>query len=363
MKQATEEQTEPIRQARLPERKLVAHRRTKLTPSPGSLEPDLLFTLASRNNISLPSTAEDAAFETTSSLLARYRRFTSLDDFLHYYFIGMSVLITAADFESLAYAYFSRAHADGVVHAEVFFDPQAHTSRGVAYETVLAGFTTARKRAQADFGISSELIVCMLRHLPVSDCEAMYQTALADLESGVIAGLGLSSTEKGNPPTLFAGPYEDAVKRGIHRTAHAGEEAGVEYMASALHDLQVERVDHGIKLTESPAVLAEFVARRVLVTMCPLSNVELRCVRRIADLPVRAYLDAGVRFSINSDDPAYFGGYILDNFCAVQDAFALTPRQWETIVANSIAGSWCGEQRKKDMLDGLKAVMGKRLVE
>jgi adenosine deaminase len=325
----------------------------------GSLEPSLLFELARRNNIALPSSSEDAAFESTTTLLARYRRFTSLDDFLHYYFIGMSVLITSADFESLAYAYFTRAHADGVMHAECFFDPQAHTARGVDYQTVLTGFTAARQRALADFGITSELIVCILRHLPPTAGQDMYTAALPDFQSGGIAGLGLSSTEKGNPPALFRSAFEDAHRRGIHRTAHAGEEAGVDYMASALHDLHVERVDHGIKLTESAAVLQEFVDRRILVTMCPLSNVELRCAEKVADLPIRTYLDAGVRFSINSDDPAYFGGYILDNFCAVHDAFHLTTKEWRTIVENSIEGSWCGDERKRDMLDALRAVVEK----
>ncbi|KIW19249.1 adenosine deaminase [Exophiala spinifera] len=325
----------------------------------GSLEPDLLFTLAKRNNIALPAPEVDASFASVDTLLARYRRFTSLDDFLHYYFIGMSVLVTAADFESLAYAYFGRAAADGVAHAEVFFDPQAHTSRGVSYATVVSGFRAAQARATADFNLTSELIVCILRHLPPADGAAMYAAAVPDLESGAVKGLGLSSTELGNPPALFTEPFLDAEARGFHRTAHAGEEADVSYMAEALRELHIQRVDHGIKLTQSPEVLAEFVARDVLVTMCPLSNVELRCVKRVADLPIRTYLDRGVKFSINSDDPAYFGGYILDNYCAVQDAFDLSKPEWETIVRNSINGSWCGDDRKKEMISALEQVMAK----
>ncbi|OAP64364.1 adenosine deaminase [Fonsecaea erecta] len=305
----------------------------------GSLEPSLLFDLASRNKIALPSPAEDPAFASVDTLLARYRRFTSLDDFLHYYFIGMSVLVTRADFEALAYEYFRRAHRDGVVHAEVFFDPQAHTSRGVAYGDVL--------------------IVCVLRHLPVDDGARMYREALPHLEAGVIKGLGLSSTEKGNPPHLYRDIYADAQRRGFNRTAHAGEEAGVDYMASALHDLAVTRVDHGIKLPEDAAVMALFAQRRVMVTMCPLSNVELRCVRRVADLPVRTYLDHGVPFSINSDDPAYFGGYVLDNHCAVQDAFALDKADWATIVGHAIDGSWCDDERKAELRKHLADVMVK----
>ena len=333
--------------------------RLRLIPprTTGSLEPSLLFDLASRNAISLPSTKDDPSFESVDTLLSRYRRFTSLDDFLHYYFIGMSVLLHAADFEALAYAYFQRAHADGVVHAEVFFDPQAHTSRGVEYRTIVEGFTAAQERAKADFQITSELIVCVLRHLPVSDGMDMYRAAIPDLASGVIRGLGLSSTELGNPPSKYKAIYDDALQRGFNRTAHAGEEADVSYMSSALHDLHVTRVDHGIKLAQDPNVMAEFARRKIMVTMCPLSNVELRCVSKIAELPVRIYLDNGVKFSVNSDDPAYFGGYILDNYCAVQEAFGLSRVEWERVVRDGIKGSWCDEQRKGEMIGLLEGVI------
>ncbi|KIW31090.1 adenosine deaminase, variant [Cladophialophora immunda] len=323
----------------------------------GSLEPSLLFDLAARNNISLPSPAEDPSFESIDTLLARYQRFTSLDDFLHYYFIGMSVLVTPADFEALAYEYFRRAHRDGVVHAEVFFDPQAHTSRGVAYAAIVDGFAAAQRRARADFAITSELIVCVLRHLPVEDGARMYRDAIPHLESGVVRGLGLSSTEKGNPPHLYRDIYADAAARGFRRTAHAGEEAGVDYMASALHHLDVMRVDHGIKLPEDAAVMALFAQRGIMVTMCPLSNVELRCVPTVAALPIRTYLDNGVRFSINSDDPAYFGGYVLDNHCAVQDAFGLDKKEWERIAGHAIDGSWCSDERKAELRKHLEDVM------
>lgn len=271
----------------------------------------------------------------------------------------MSVLITSSDFESLAYEYFVRAAADGVHHAEVFFDPQAHTSRAVRYDTIVDGFTAAQRRAKADFGITSELIVCILRHLPVEDGHRMYEAAIPHLESGMVKGLGLSSTEKGNPPHLYKDTYADAKSRGFNRTAHAGEEAGVDYMASALYDLHVTRVDHGIKLPHDEGVMAVFAARGVMVTMCPLSNVELRCVKSVAELPIRTYLDNGVRFSVNSDDPAYFGGYILDNYCAVQDAFGLSMAEWEGVVRNSIEGSWCDEARKSELVGALEGVMGR----
>lgn len=323
----------------------------------GSLSPALLFDLAARNNISLPS--DDAAFSSPGTLLDRYSRFTSLDDFLHYYFIGMSVLLTSEDFESLAYNYFSKAHSQRVVHAEVFFDPQAHTSRGVELSTIVSGFQRARERAKVDFGITSELIVCLLRHLPPAECHQAYLEARPYLESGEVKGLGLSSTELNNPPSLFAQSYNDAFSKGFNLTAHAGEEADVSYMASAVSDLHCTRVDHGVKLPEDPALLAQFAANRTLVTMCPLSNVELRVFRSVSELPIRQYLEAKVPFSINSDDPAYFGGYVQENFCAVQEAFGMGVEDWSRIVMDSILLSWCSEERKDEMLKELSDTLAK----
>ena len=314
----------------------------------GSLEPALLFKLANENGIELPSDT-DPAFASVDSLLERYKHFTSLDDFLHYYFIGMSSLKKEADFETLAWEYFVRAKADGVMHAEVFMDPQIHAERGVEYSTVVDGFTTACKRAETELGITTELIVCFMRHLPVSSAETLYQKALPDLRSGRVSGIGLSSAEKGNPPALFKSIYASAGTEGIRRTAHAGEEADVSYMRDALESLSIQRVDHGIKLVDDLDLMAEYVAKNILVTMCPLSNVRLQCVKDVKELPIRAYLDNRVRFSINSDDPAYFGAYILDNYCAVQEAFGLDMEEWTSIITASIHGSWCSEARKEEM--------------
>jgi len=323
----------------------------------GALSPQVLFTLATRNNISLPT--DDPAYASVAALSARYRRFTSLDDFLHYYYIGMSVLIHASDFEDLAMDYFRRAAAQNVMHAEVFFDPQAHTSRGVAYSTVLSGFTAARRRAEAEFDISTELICCFLRHLPVPDCMAAFtsppvQASFAD--RSVIA-IGLDSSEAAFPPSLFAEIYAKAREIGIHRTAHAGEEGTPSYIASALDDLHAQRIDHGVRAAEDPELLLRLASQGTLLTLCPLSNVCLGAVPAIADLPVRAFLDAGVQFSINSDDPAYFGGYILENYCAVQEAFGLEVGEWEGIAMAGIQGSWCGEERKEVMLRRLREVV------
>ncbi|KAK5132379.1 hypothetical protein LTR08_009150 [Meristemomyces frigidus] len=324
----------------------------------GALTPAILFQLAAKNNIQLPS--DDPAFASPSTLADRYNRFTSLDDFLHYYYIGMSVLVGASDFEALAWDYFTHASADGVMHAEVFFDPQAHLSRGIEYNVVLSGFMAARERAKSEFGITSELICCFLRHLPAADCLATYNLGdvQASFTNGTIIGIGLDSSESGFPPELFKDIYQAAKALGLERTAHAGEEGPATYIKSALDDLDVGRIDHGIRLAEDPSLHSRVAEQKTLLTVCPISNVLLRCVSSVAELPIRKFLDQGVRFSINSDDPAYFGNnYILANFCAVQDAFALSEDEWVGITEAAIHGSWCSQERKEEMLVRLKAVV------
>lgn len=323
----------------------------------GSLSPSLLFRLAAQNSITLPSSTVDASFSCPESLLDRYTRFTSLDDFLHYYLIGMSVLLKADDFEALAWEYFLRAKADGVLHAEVFFDPQAHTGRNVAYRTVLEGFITACRRAEHELGISTMLILCFLRHLPVKSAEETFEAAKEDLKNGSLAGIGLDSSEKDFPPELFRTVYASAKEAGIRRTAHAGEEGPASYVRGAISSLDIQRIDHGIRLAEDVALMADVARKKMLVTMCPLSNVRLRCVKSVDELPIRKFLDAGVRFSINSDDPAYFGGYILDNYCSVQEAFGLTIQEWNAVARAGIEGSWCGKDRKDELLQRLESVI------
>ncbi|KAL8794196.1 MAG: hypothetical protein Q9195_003264 [Heterodermia aff. obscurata] len=325
----------------------------------GSLSPQLLFALATRNQIALPSAAEDASFASPEALLDRYTHFTSLDDFLHYYYVGMSALIHAQDFEDLASEYFLRAKADGVVHAEVFFDPQAHTGRGVSYETVRQGFTKACQKAQEQLGISTKLILCFLRHLPVKNGQQTLTEAKHDLLSGALSGIGLDSSEKGNPPGAWRDIYAEAKGCGIKRTAHAGEEGPVEYIREAVTELDVERIDHGIRLADDDDLMSEIAARHLLVTVCPLSNVRLQCVGSVQQLPIRQFLDAGVDFSINSDDPAYFGGYILDNYCAVQEAFELSKDEWGRIAKASVQGSWCDDGRKAAISVQLEEVLEK----
>lgn len=322
----------------------------------GTLEPSLLFELAVKNHVRLPDTSDFASVE---SLVERYARFTSLDDFLHYYFIGMSCLVEVDDFEELAMQYFRRARIQNVLCAEVFFDPQCHTARGIAYNTVVEGFTKACSRAERELGIITKLILCFLRHLPPSSAEDHYAQAKPDLLGGRLAAVGLSGSERGRPPSLFKSVFLSAETDGVKRTAHAGEEAEVSYMREALEHLHVQRIDHGIRLADDLDLLAEVARRKILITMCPISNLKLRCVKSVADLPIRLYLDNGVRFSINSDDPAYFGAYVLDNYCAVQEAFDLTRQDWAGIVEASIEGSWCSDDQKAAMLGQLRNHLGK----
>ena len=322
----------------------------------GALSASTMFALAKRNSINLPTT--DSAFSSPAALSSRYENFTSLDDFLHYYYIGMSVLINASDYEDLAYDYFTHAAAANLMHAELFFDPQAHTSRGVTYTTILSGFESARERALEDYKITSELIVCFLRHLPIPDCISTFNDPAlqSSLRTRKVIGIGLDSSEANFPPELFTDIYTSAKELGAHRTAHAGEEGPPSYVTTALDDLHVQRIDHGLRIAESETLMSRIAAEGIMLTLCPLSNLRLGGVKRIADLPVRTFLHKGVRFSVNSDDPAYFGGYIGENFCAVQEAFDLSVEDWVGIVRWSVEGSWCGSDRKREIMDRLEEV-------
>ncbi|EPE07618.1 adenosine deaminase [Ophiostoma piceae UAMH 11346] len=366
----------------------------------GSLSPELLFELAARNGVTLP-VAEDDSFASTEALYARYARFTSLDDFLHYYYIGMSVLQTAADFETLAMEYFKKAHAANVRHAEIFFDPQVHLARGISLADVVRGLRAASLRATAELGgMTSLLIPCLLRHLPVADSgelvsqlregywaggdeQKQEETVVNALEAafegdkdavslrGALAGLGLCSSERDLPPTLWREVYQEArrhsvssaekptlARRGATRlTAHAGEEGPAEYITLALDHLGAQRIDHGVAAATDPAVMERLAREQILLTVCPISNVCLRVTKSVKEVPIRTFLDANVPFSINSDDPAYFGGYIQENYCAVQEAHDLSVDDWATIVRNSIRLSWCDDARKQVVLDEIDSVL------
>lgn len=318
----------------------------------GCLSPAILFHLAKKNSIALPDPALRPEYTSVKTLEQRYEKFESLQDFLDCHYLAMSVLMDAADFEMLAWTYYENAHADGVHHAEAFFDPQSHTTRGIPLETVVQGYEAAGRRAEAEFGMSTSLILCFLRHLPVESANETLQAAASSgvfsKDSSVIA-VGLDSSEVPFPPHLFQDPYKQAKNLGIHRTAHAGEEGDPSYIRQALDLLDCERIDHGLRLAEDADLMREVASRKILCTLCPLSNVYLRCVDKIADLPIRRFLDAGVPFSLNSDDPAYFGGYILNNYCAVQEAFNLSVEEWRSIARASIEGSWISQERRSTL--------------
>lgn len=324
----------------------------------GCLTPQLIFQLSQRNNKPLPDPATNPAYESVEALTSRYHHFTSLDDFLSFYFEGMGVLLHESDFEDLAWNYFQKAAKDGVHHAEVFFDPQVHQKRGISYSTVSNGFVAGCKRAERELGMTTRLILCFVRHLPVHSARDVYEEALnkGDFESnsGRVHGIGWSSTEVGPPKDMFRELYASASAKGIPLTAHAGEEGDPTYISTAL-ELGAQRIDHGIRVVEDPTLMKRVAEEGILLTVCPLSNVRLRTVDSLKNVPIRTFLDNGVHFSINSDDPAYFGGYILDNYCAVQEAFGLSVREWRRIAETSVKKSWVGDDRKDELLRRIDA--------
>ena len=294
----------------------------------GSLEPELMFALARRNRIQLP-------FASVEALRAAYS-FERLQDFLDLYYQGAAVLRTEADFHDLAAAYFERAAADNVRHAEIFFDPQTHTARGVPLGVVMEGLLAGMAEAQATHGVTSKLILCFLRHLPEEDAFATLAEAEPWLDR--IVAVGLDSSELGHPPGKFARVFAAAAERGLKRVAHAGEEGPAAYVTEALDLLQVDRLDHGNRSLEDAALTERLAREAMTLTVCPLSNLRLCVVPRIEDHPIARMLRRGLRATVNSDDPAYFGGYINDNYRAV--APLLTRADLITLARNSFLGSF-----------------------
>lgn len=326
----------------------------------GAMTPELLYSLASRNSISLPDPATNPIYASQATYAERLSKTDAYDDlasFLELYFIAVAVLRYETDFHELAMTYFRRAARDNVRHAEVFFDAQSHTDRGVPLSTVIAGFKSACAEAEANLGMTTKLIMCFVRHLPPIEAVEAYKAARPDLLNGSLGGIGLASEEKGYPPELFTDLYDLAVKDGIHRTAHAGEEVGPESVIGALEHLHAERIDHGRTIPQDPNLLKRVSEDQTLITLCPLSNLKLQGVKSLEQLPVRVFLDAGVKFSINSDDPGYFGGWTLDNYCAVQSSFNLTIDEWRWICTAAIEGSWCDEGRRNELMQELEKVI------
>ncbi len=295
----------------------------------GSLEPELMFALARRNGIRLPYPSVEA--------LRQAYQFRNLQDFLDIYYQGMSVLITEQDFYDLAFAYLERARADNVRHVEMFFDPQGHTSRGIAFATVVGGLHRAIIDAGRELGVRASLIMCFLRHLDEADAERTLDSALAFKDR--IVGVGLDSSEAGNPPSKFKHVFGRAREAGFFLSAHAGEEGPPSYVWEALDVLGVERIDHGIRSMEDQALVGRLAREGLPLTVCPLSNLRLRVVDDLAHHPLRRMLDKGLVATVNSDDPAYFGGYVNQNYHAVSDALRLGRDEIAAIVRNGIRAS------------------------
>lgn len=300
----------------------------------GSLEPEQMFEFARRNGVDLP-------FANVEEVRAAYA-FSNLQDFLDIYYKGAQVLLTRQDFHDLAMAYFQKVAADGARHAEIFFDPQTHTERGVAFEVVADGLLAAMDRAQAELGVSSKLILCFLRHLSEEDAFATLHQAEPYLDR--IVGVGLDSSEVGHPPAKFEQVFAAARARGLKVVAHAGEEGPPDYVYEALDLLQVDRIDHGNRALEDEALTQRLVREGMTLTVCPLSNLKLCVVDDLAAHPIRRMLQLGLRATVNSDDPAYFGGYLAQNWIEAARAVDLSRDELVTLARNSFTGSFLSDE-------------------
>jgi adenosine deaminase len=311
----------------------------------GTLEPETVFALAERNGVALP-------YADLADLRGRYE-FTDLQSFLDLLYANQSVLRTAADFEELAASYLLRAAQGGVRHAEVFFDPQPHLERGVALADVVDGLAAGIARAERDHGVTAALISCFHRDRTGEDALATLEQLVA-IDAPII-GIGLDSTEVGNPASKFTAVYARAAELGLHRVAHAGEEGGAGFVADALDLLGAERIDHGIQAVDDPDLITRLITQQVPLTVCPLSNVRLRCVDTLADHPLPALLEAGIVATVNSDDPAYFGGYVEDNYAALRETLGFDDATLARLARNSVTASFLPVERKGALLAEIDA--------
>ena len=306
----------------------------------GTLEPEMMFELARKHRLALP-------YASVEQLRQAYS-FSNLQSFLDIYYQGADVLRDEDDFHALTSAYVRRAHADGVVHAEIFFDPQTHTARGVPFATVIGGIHSALEEARRALGITHRLILCFLRHLSAQDAMTTLEQALPHVCA--ITAVGLDSSEAGHPPSKFAEVFARARSEGLLTVAHAGEEGPPEYVSEALDLLQVKRVDHGVRSAEDPALLARLVRDRVPLTVCPLSNVRLRVFDRMEDHNLKHLLRQGLCVTVNSDDPAYFGGYVAENYLAAFRALVLSRADIVQLASNSFEASFLPQAEKEGWL-------------
>lgn len=303
----------------------------------GTFEPELMFAIAHRNNIQLP-------YATVAELKKAYE-FANLQEFLDLYYAGAGVLVYEQDFYDLARAYFDRVHGQGVVHAEIFFDPQAHTERGVSFETVLKGITRAMDDVREAYGFSSGLILSILRHLSEESALQTLDEALPYKQYFI--GIGLDSSELGHPPVKFKRVFEMARAEGLKALAHAGEEGPPSYIWEALRELQVDRLDHGNRSLEDDELVNELIRRRIALTLCPLSNLKLQVIKEMQQHPIKKMMDRGMLVTVNSDDPAYFGGYINENYEAISEALNLSIDDLQQLAINSFEASFLPDEEKK----------------
>lgn len=314
----------------------------------GSLEPELMWELAARNGVELP-------FDSVEHARASYE-FDDLQSFLDIYYRGAGVLRTERDFHDMTAAYLGRAHADNVRHAEIFFDPQTHTERGVPLEAVVEGIAAALADAERDLGMSTGLILCFLRHLPAEQALATFEQARPYLDR--LVAVGLDSSERDHPPRAFREVFDRARAEGLLTVAHAGEEGPPEYIREALDLLGVSRIDHGVRCLEDERLVERLAAERVPLTVCPLSNVKLRVFPTMADHNLRQLLERGLAVTINSDDPAYFGGYVTDNYLAAADALGLDQAEVVGLARNAVEASFTTDAAKRALLAEIDTVAG-----
>ena len=306
----------------------------------GSLEPELMFKLSKRNKVEIP-------FRNVDEIRSAYN-FTNLDSFLKIYYEGSNVLIFEEDFFDLTWEYILRCKQDNIVHTEIFFDPQSHIPRGVSFDTVINGIDKALKKAERDFGITSKVIMCFLRHLDEESCFDVLKQACNFKDK--IVGVGLDSSEKGNPPTKFQSLFEQAMKEGFLTVAHAGEEGPPKYIWDSLNLLKIKRVDHGIQCLKDEKLVERLVKDQIPLTVCPLSNVKLCVFDRLKNHNLKKMLDSGLRVMVNSDDPAYFGGYLNKNLIETSKALNLKLEDVKKLIENSFKSSFLNEENKRDWL-------------
>ena len=317
----------------------------------GSLEPEMMFALAKRNGVALP-------YASVEEVSAAYQ-FNNLQEFLDLYYLGMQALVEEQDFYDLTLAYLERVHADNVRHVEIFFDPQGHTERGVAFDTVITGILRALDEGQERLGISYKLIMCFLRHLSEEEAFATLEEAMPWLDR--IEGVGLDSSEVGHPPEKFARVFAKCRELGLKLVAHAGEEGPPDYVWQALDTLGIDRIDHGNRALEDSGLVERIAKDGTTLTVCPLSNLKLCVIDEIGESPVKVMLERGLKATVNSDDPSYFGGYINDNYRAIADALDLSIEDLAQLAANSFTGSFQSEDERASLLAEVEAAKAKAL--